>query len=73
MTVEAVAGQVGGGGDTGGSPVSRQWASTESCRGGKEGWGRCHLGQVTSAVWVLVSSVQPSWRDRVIHTTSVSA
>lgn len=45
----------------------------ESCRGGKEGWGRCHLGQVTSAVWVLVSSVQPSWRDRVIHTTSVSA
>lgn len=71
MTVEAVAGQ-GGGGDTGGSPVGAgSGPPPESHQGGKEGWGRCHLCQVTSAVWVLVSSVQPKWRDTVIHTTSV--
>ena len=44
-----------------------------SCQGGKEGWDRCHLGQVISAVWVLVSSEQPKWRDTVIHTTLVSS
>lgn len=64
MTVEAVAGQVGGGGDTGREP-SQQAVGLHlrsHPRGGR-GWGG-HLCPSPSAVWVLVSSVQPKWKTQ---------